>query len=982
MCPRLVLLFLVTTSLFAETVTIRGTVINPAGKPVKKASITLRNMNDEILMEENTNRKGIFILENVEPNFYFLLIEHEGDGSKRIKINPRKTKNRDLEFAFELTSEDQPIQCYLFSKAKPTDYDPILKANNLKVETTTQHIVITWKDIKQASSFTLYENNIEIYSGKESQFEKDAKSGIEFCYTVEANGKFELFGQKSDIVCSSVPIAIPLDISINVSKNTLSLNWAPVEGAISYIIYRDDEKVSNTDQPSFTDMDLEYGIDYFYKISALDLLDKESHSSIEIKGTTREFNSPPILASMKNDNRIMLIWNEVNVAKSYNIYRDNEFVKYVQSNSFSDSMPPGETHCYEITTIDQYGVESAPSNTHCAKVPIKSPTGVTADGDVASMHLNWDSVLGAVLYKVYEKINQDSSLLIKKVKLTQFTVKDLEFGVDKCYEITALDSDGNETLPSSETCNIVLDPPHFTIQKMNIIEPSGNNIIDANESASFEFAIFNDGQSPAHQVELSIIPIDNSAFLSIGDPFVLDTLPAGRIIFVEIEMVGQLKLESGENTFELQVSSQENIGLDETYQFAVETKSVIPPKLIVADFAVANDFGTFYIPKNELVTLTVRIQNVGEGMTEFSEVELIENRSFTSPDFTGVITLPAMDPGDYSDIEIPIMTYQDNFFADLKITDYLDKSVIKKLELETMKHYRSPRDLTIQSIGIDNVNPYPDALGEVDVDHRIPFGRKNPNAMAIILATERYDDSNYPDLQFASRDGEVVRRYFDQSFGFSDFQMLPAKTWQMEGGPTGNDFRNVFDPHQGDLRKRIKTAEKYSGVDEMDIFIYYRGYGEWVNGKPLLIPKDAKSTRHVTKYPLEQLVGNLSLLSVLSNIKTITIFLDITFTNPKQSIGSIWDFEELPDKICILSAASNGESSQIFGEKKHSIFTYSLLKGFAGSADDGDHLLEMGELTEYIYKVVPDYARTVSNSSRQTPAFYGMDLKRTILDLR
>ena len=61
--------------------------------------------------------------------------------------------------------------------------------------------------------------------------------------------------------------------------------------------------------------------------------------------------------------------------------------------------------------------------------------------------------------------------------------------------------------------------------------------------------------------------------------------------------------------------------------------------------------------------------------------------------------------------------------------------------------------------------------------------------MAIILATELYDDKNYPELEFANRDGSVMRRYFKQAFGLSDFQLLPAKTWQMEGGPTENDFR-------------------------------------------------------------------------------------------------------------------------------------------------------------------------------------------------
>ena len=160
--PRYLLLFLTVTCLFANSVTIRGIVRNPAGKPVKKASVTLRNMKDEIVVDEKTNRKGNFILEDVDPNFYFLLFENEGDGSKRIKINPRKTKNKDLVLTIELNGEDQPIECYLFSNNNPTDYDPVLKAKGLNVKLTDQHFNISWTDIKQATSYVLFENDVEI----------------------------------------------------------------------------------------------------------------------------------------------------------------------------------------------------------------------------------------------------------------------------------------------------------------------------------------------------------------------------------------------------------------------------------------------------------------------------------------------------------------------------------------------------------------------------------------------------------------------------------------------------------------------------------------------------------------------------------------------------------------------------------------------------------------------------------------------------
>tara|TARA_B100000886_G_C20403042_1_gene483455 strand:- start:933 stop:1799 length:867 start_codon:yes stop_codon:yes gene_type:complete len=288
----------------------------------------------------------------------------------------------------------------------------------------------------------------------------------------------------------------------------------------------------------------------------------------------------------------------------------------------------------------------------------------------------------------------------------------------------------------------------------------------------------------------------------------------------------------------------------------------------------------------------------------------------------------------------------------------------------------------VQDLGVENIEYYPDEIGEIDVDRRIPLGRKNPNGIAVIIGTQEYDDSQYNNLEYADRDRDVVRKYFSQAFGLSDFQMLPSKTWQMDGGPTGDEFRLIFDPYQGDLRKRIISAERYSDMEEIDIFIYYRGYGEWVKGRPLLIPKDARYDRHITKYPLEELVSNLSRLSVIGSINTITLFLDITYLNYEDSAELMWDFPDLPDKICILSSSSNGETSQIYEDKKHSFFTYTLLKGLAGAADDGNSFIDLGELTEYVYKTVPSVLRKQPGTIMQNPKFNGMDLKRIVLDLR
>ncbi len=45
---------------FSQNVIVKGLVRNPTEKPVKKANVTLRNLKDEIMFEDFTNRKGEF----------------------------------------------------------------------------------------------------------------------------------------------------------------------------------------------------------------------------------------------------------------------------------------------------------------------------------------------------------------------------------------------------------------------------------------------------------------------------------------------------------------------------------------------------------------------------------------------------------------------------------------------------------------------------------------------------------------------------------------------------------------------------------------------------------------------------------------------------------------------------------------------------------------------------------------------------------
>jgi uncharacterized caspase-like protein len=67
--------------------------------------------------------------------------------------------------------------------------------------------------------------------------------------------------------------------------------------------------------------------------------------------------------------------------------------------------------------------------------------------------------------------------------------------------------------------------------------------------------------------------------------------------------------------------------------------------------------------------------------------------------------------------------------------------------------------------------------------------------------------------------------------------------------------------------------------------------------------------------------------------------------------------KSLPNNMAVLSAASGGQFSGALKEKEHGLFTYYILKGLGGDADDNqDKKLTIGELGKYVQVKVKEQA--------------------------
>ena len=149
----------------------------------------------------------------------------------------------------------------------------------------------------------------------------------------------------------------------------------------------------------------------------------------------------------------------------------------------------------------------------------------------------------------------------------------------------------------------------------------------------------------------------------------------------------------------------------------------------------------------------------------------------------------------------------------------------------------------------------------------------------------------------------------------------------------------------------------------------------------------------------------LNEINKIDNIGDIFVFMDVDFNNSgfKQNLKAaeldkkkkkkkkkknqeeekpIFPIDLIPPKgITTFYAANTTERSYDHPDAKNGIFTYYMLKGLKGDADNGDKVITVGELHDYIRKNVLDTTKNLYSNLPQTPQLYTENPDRVLLRL-
>ena len=263
------------------------------------------------------------------------------------------------------------------------------------------------------------------------------------------------------------------------------------------------------------------------------------------------------------------------------------------------------------------------------------------------------------------------------------------------------------------------------------------------------------------------------------------------------------------------------------------------------------------------------------------------------------------------------------------------------------------------------------AVPASDVD-KVPEGKTaaRKNAYAIVVGIEQYRQK-LPKADFAAHDAQVVNGYLTKVMGLQE-----------------ENIALLLDDHAArtDL---VKYVEKWlpNRVEKGDtVFIYFSGHGapNPKTGEAYLVPYDGDPAYiDTTGYPLKRLYEQLATLPA----KEVIVMLDSCFSGAggrsviAKGMRPMGLSVETPvlakGKTVVLAASSGDQVSSTYDAKGHGLFTYFMLKGLQGEADQNkDGAVDLQEVYDYLRPQVERIARREYNNEQIPQLLGGLDVLR------
>lgn len=521
---------------------------------------------------------------------------------------------------------------------------------------------------------------------------------------------------------------------------------------------------------------------------------------------------------------------------------------------------------------------------------------------------------------------------------------------------------------------LIAEPPNLKVE-VNFYEPSGEGYLDVEEDAYLNLVMSNKGLGESLSNRISISQISGpKLFYDVSKT--IDVIKPNSQEILNFKIKSSINTEGGEARFRVFFIESQGFEPD-PIEVTIDVRPALLPQIKLIDYSINDQSGNGKIELGEQFDITVRLQNIGEGVARNSDFFIqsdISNNLYLAQWSDKNLSLENLYPGDFKDITFSMITnkrtdkicsikfelisnnnnYKEKFDIDIEL-----EKAIKNTELISFKGIDENNEIRIK-------NDF-----RIDIENNIPkTAIKNSEAVAVIIGNRDYQ-SKIPIVEFAVRDAEFVREYLIRTLGYRKGNILMYQNASL------SNIKVAFNK----LKNIVKKGKS-------DVFVYYSGHGAPAtdSNQGYFVPVDADPNYiQETGYAVNDLY---TLLNGLDS-KSTTVVIDACFSGSSDQGMILKDlspvFIEVDNAVlrgnntAVFTSATGEQVSSWYRDKKHSLFTYYFLKSIQGDGDSNkDKKLTFSEIKSYIDDNVPYMARKLNNRE-QTPQLECIDKERVLV---
>ena len=248
--------------------------------------------------------------------------------------------------------------------------------------------------------------------------------------------------------------------------------------------------------------------------------------------------------------------------------------------------------------------------------------------------------------------------------------------------------------------------------------------------------------------------------------------------------------------------------------------------------------------------------------------------------------------------------------------------------------------------------------------------KQETDAVAIIIGIQNY--KKIPKSNYSNDDARVFAEYANKVLGVKQQNIKILIDDEADNAEIYRAFQNWLP---------IKVKK-----NKTDIYVFYSGHGlPSDDGNSLFFLPHGADRDFISKTAINQSEIIAALQATQPN--SVTMFIDSCYSGLTRTGDALLASArpvaiksknvEYPTNFTVISASSPEQISWSSVELKHGIFSYYLMKGMEGDADENkDGKITVGEMQSYLADMVPKQAMTMNR--KQVPQLTG-DVNRVLV---